>query len=65
MTIRYWIRAVQEFMGGHLPNSKLIPFTDGIDNDGKLFCDPKFLKTMFSKNHISKDEEIVCCCMHW
>lgn len=57
-------RSPQEFMGGHLPNSKLIPFTDGIGNDGKLFHDPEFLKMMFLKNHVSKDKEIVCYCMH-
>jgi len=57
-------RSPQEFMGGHLPNSKLISFTDGIGYDGKLFRDSESLKTMFSDNQISKDKEIVCYCMH-
>jgi len=58
------MRAVLKNSWAGTPNSKLIPFDDGIGNDGKLFRDPEFLKTMFSKNHISKDEEIVCYCMH-
>ena len=57
-------RSPQEFMGGHLPNSKLVPFTDGLGYDGKLFRDLESLKVMFSQNQISKDKEIVCYCMH-
>lgn len=57
-------RSPQEFMGGHLPNSKLIPFTEGIDNGGKLFRDKESLETLFSQNQISKDKEIICYCMH-
>jgi thiosulfate/3-mercaptopyruvate sulfurtransferase len=57
-------RTPQEFMMGHLPNSKLIPFTEGISYDGKLFRDKDFLENMFSQNSISKDSEIVCYCMH-
>ena len=37
-------RTPQEFMGGHLPNSKLIPFTEGIAYDGKLFQNKNFLQ---------------------
>ena len=57
-------RTHQEFMGGHLPNSKLIPFTEGIAYDGKLFQNKNFLQNLFSQNQISKDSEIVCYCMH-
>jgi len=57
-------RTPQEFMMGHLPNSKLIPFTDGISNAGKLFQDKEFLENIFSQNSVSKDSEIVCYCMH-
>ena len=57
-------RSPQEFMMGHLPNSKLIPFTDGISNAGKLFQDKESLENIFSQNNISKDSEIVCYCMH-
>jgi len=57
-------RSPQEFMGGHLPNAKLIPFSDGLGYDGKLFRDSESLKTLFLENQISKDKEIVCYCMH-
>jgi len=57
-------RSPQEFMGGHLPNSKLIPFTNGIGNDGKIFRDKDSLGKLFLQNQISKDKEIVCYCMH-
>lgn len=57
-------RTPQEFMGGHLPNSKLIPFTDGIAYDDRLFQNKDFLQNMFSENQIPKDSEIVCYCMH-
>jgi len=57
-------RSPQEFMGGHLPNSKLIPFTDGIGNDGKIFRDKDSLGELFLQNQISKNKEIVCYCMH-
>lgn len=57
-------RTLQEFMGGHLPHAKLLPFTDGIGYDGKLFRDPEFLNNLFSQNQISKNDQIVCYCMH-
>ena len=57
-------RSSQEFMGGYLPNSKLILFTEGIGYDGKLFRDKDFLEVLFSQNQISKDKEIICYCMH-
>ena len=57
-------RTPQEFMMGHLPNSKLIPFTEGISHSGKLFQEKDFLENMFSQNGISKNSEIVCYCMH-
>jgi thiosulfate/3-mercaptopyruvate sulfurtransferase len=57
-------RTPQEFMMGHLPNSKLIPFTEGLNYGGRLFQDKAFLEKIFSKNDISKDSEIVCYCMH-
>ncbi|MCH8914840.1 MAG: sulfurtransferase [Thaumarchaeota archaeon] len=57
-------RSLQEFIGGHLPNSKLIPFTEGIGYNGKLFRDKKSLEALFLQNQISKDKEIVCYCMH-
>jgi len=56
-------RTPQEFMGGHLPNSKLIPFTEGISYD-KLFQDESFLQNLFADNQIPKESQIVCYCMH-
>ncbi|MHA7647741.1 sulfurtransferase [Nitrosopumilus sp. S4] len=57
-------RSPQEFMGGHLPNAKLIPFTEGIGYDGKLFRDKESLNELFTQNNVSYDKEIVCYCMH-
>jgi len=57
-------RSPQEFMAGHLPNSKLIPFTEGIGYDGNLFRDKRFLDELFLQNSVSKDKDIVCYCMH-
>jgi len=57
-------RTPQEFMMGHLPNSKLIPFTEGISYTGKLFQEKDLLEKIFSQNNISKDSEIICYCMH-
>ncbi|PIW35004.1 MAG: sulfurtransferase [Nitrosopumilales archaeon CG15_BIG_FIL_POST_REV_8_21_14_020_33_23] len=57
-------RTLQEFMGGHIPNSKLIPFTDGIAYDGKLFQPKDFLENIFSQSNMSKESKIVCYCMH-
>ena len=51
-------------MMGHLPNSKLIPFTEGISFTGNLFQEKDLLGKLFSENQISKDSEIVCYCMH-
>ena len=57
-------RSHQEFMSGHIPNSKLIPFSEGIDYNGNLFRDKRFLKELFLQNNVSKDKEIICYCMH-
>lgn len=57
-------RTLQEFMMGHLPNSKLIPFTEGISYGGKLFKDKADLEQHFLNNKISKKSQIVCYCMH-
>ena len=57
-------RSPQEFMAGHLPNSKLIPFTEVISYDGILFRNKEFLNELFLQNNVSKDKEVVCYCMH-
>ena len=56
-------RTPQEFMGGHLPTSKLLPFTEGISYD-KIFQDKSFLQNLFADNQIPKESQIVCYCMH-
>ncbi len=56
-------KITQEFMGGHIQNSKLISFTDGIAYDRKLFQSKDFLETLFSQNNVSKESEIVCYCI--
>lgn len=57
-------RTLQEFMSGHLPKAKLIPFTDGIDHGGKLFKNKGLLNDLFLENNISKNDSVVCYCMH-
>ena len=57
-------RSPQEFMGGHLPKAMLIPFTDGIGTNGKIFSDKENLEKLFSERQIPEDKEIVCYCMH-
>ena len=57
-------RTPQEFMEGHIPNSKLIPFTEGIGFDEKLFKNSKFLQNLFSHHKILNDNPIICYCMH-
>ena len=58
-------RMPQEFMGGSIPNSKLIPFTEGVDHlRVRLFEDEQFLEEMFLQNGISQEKETVCYCMH-
>lgn len=57
-------RSPQEFMGGHLPNATLIPFTDGLGTNGEIFSDKESLERLFSERQIPKDKEIVCYCMH-
>lgn len=57
-------RTPQEYMMGHLPNAKLLPYTDGLGLNGKLFQDGDSLKKIFMDKKISKNSEIVCYCMH-
>ena len=57
-------RSPQEFMGGHLPNAILIPFTDGLGTNGKMFSDKENLEKLFLERKIPKDKEIICYCMH-
>lgn len=57
-------RSPQEFMAGHLPKAVLLPFTEGIGKNGMLFQDKDFLENMFTSYGLSKDEHLVCYCMH-
>lgn len=58
-------RTPQEFMAGRIPNSKLVPFTDGVGQGGRLFKEKDSLEKMFSQEKgISQDKGIVCYCMH-
>lgn len=52
------------FLYGHLPKAKLIPFTEGIGYDGKLFHDKESLLELFTQNNVSKNKDIACYCMH-
>jgi thiosulfate/3-mercaptopyruvate sulfurtransferase len=57
-------RTPQEYFGGHIPNSMLCPFTDGIGQDGFLFEKKESLQNLFEQKQIPKDGEIICYCMH-
>ena len=57
-------RTPQEYMMGHIPKSKLIPFTEGIGVNGKFFQEKDSLEKIFLDKKISKNSEIVCYCMH-
>ncbi|WP_268541747.1 sulfurtransferase [Candidatus Nitrosotenuis cloacae] len=57
-------RSPQEFFGGHLPGSILIPFTDGLGQSGTVFEPEESLQKMFAEKQVANDKEIVCYCMH-
>lgn len=57
-------RTPQEYFGGHIPNSMLCPFTDGVGQDGFLFEQKESLENLFEQKQIPKDGEIICYCMH-
>lgn len=58
-----WIRQRQEFMAGRIPNSILIPFTDGIGQQGFLFKEKEELIKFFEDQKIPKDKELVYYCV--
>lgn len=57
-------RTPQEFFGGHIPGSVLVPFTDGLGQTGGLFETSEFLRKMFEEKQIPDGKDIVCYCMH-
>jgi thiosulfate/3-mercaptopyruvate sulfurtransferase len=56
-------RTPQEFMVGRIPNSILIPFTDGMGQHGFLFKEKKELEKFFEEQKIPKDKELVYYCV--
>jgi len=56
-------RTPQEFMAGRIPNAILIPFTDGIGQQGFLFKEKDELIKFFEEQKIPKDKELVCYCV--
>lgn len=57
-------RTPQEYFGGHIPQSILFPFTDGLGQDGHIFDKKESLQNLFEQKQIQNDKEIVCYCMH-
>ncbi len=57
-------RTPQEYFGGHIPSSILVPFTDGLGQNGSMLDTKESLNALFSQKQISADKEIVCYCMH-
>ncbi len=57
-------RTPQEYFGGHIPHSTLLPFTDGLGQDGFLFDKKESLENLFAQKQIPKESEVVCYCMH-
>lgn len=56
-------RTPQEFMAGRIPNSILIPFTDGMGQQGFLFKEKEEMKNFFEEQKIPKDKEMICYCI--
>jgi thiosulfate/3-mercaptopyruvate sulfurtransferase len=57
-------RTPQEYFGGHIPGSTLMPFTDGLGQNGFLIDTKESLSALFSQKQIPTDKEIVCYCTH-
>jgi thiosulfate/3-mercaptopyruvate sulfurtransferase len=57
-------RTPQEYFGGHIPHSILLPFTDGLGQDGFLFDKKESLQNLFAQKQISKSDEVICYCMY-
>jgi thiosulfate/3-mercaptopyruvate sulfurtransferase len=57
-------RTPREYFGGHIPNSILLPFTDGIGQDGAIFDKKESLQDLFAQKQVQADRQIVCYCMH-
>lgn len=57
-------RTPQEYFGGHIPYSTLVPFTDGMGQGGFLFDKKESLQTLFAQKRIPPDNDVVCYCSH-
>jgi thiosulfate/3-mercaptopyruvate sulfurtransferase len=57
-------RTPQEYFGGHIPGSTLLPFTDGIGHGGHILDTKESLSALFAQKQIPADKEIICYCMH-
>ena len=57
-------RTPQEYFGGHIPSSILLPFTDGMSQGRFLFDSKESLQSLFTQRQISNEQEIICYCMH-
>ena len=55
-------RSPQEFMAGRIPSSTLLPFTDGVGQNGFLFKEKEEIIKLFEEKRIPKDKEIICYC---
>lgn len=57
-------RTPQEYFGGHIPRSILVPFTDGLGQSGFLFDSKESLARLFAQKQITVQDQIICYCMH-
>ncbi len=55
-------RTPQEYLSGHIQNSELFSFTEGIGLNGEIFQDEKKLSRLF--DNIDNNKEIICYCTH-
>lgn len=57
-------RTPQEYFGGHIPTSILLPFTDGLGQSGFLFDNKESLENLFAQKQITNQDQVVCYCTH-
>lgn len=57
-------RSPQEYFGGHIPKSILLPFTDGLGQNGFIFDSKESLESAFQQKQIPSDKELICYCTH-
>jgi thiosulfate/3-mercaptopyruvate sulfurtransferase len=57
-------RTPQEYFGGHIPSSILVPFTDGLGQGGFMLESREYLSNLFAQRQITAQNQIVCYCTH-